>query len=34
MEIKEMQMSDIEARKAEIETMLNNEDADLDALNN
>jgi HK97 family phage major capsid protein len=33
MEIREMQMSDIEARKAEIETMLNNEDADLDALN-
>ena len=34
MEIREMQMFDIEARKAEIETMLNNEDADLDALNN
>ena len=33
MEIREMQMSDIEARKAEIEAMLNNEDADLDALN-
>ena len=32
MEIKEMQMSDIERRSAEIEEMLKSEDADIDAL--
>lgn len=33
MEIKEMQFSDIEARKAELAEMLNAEDADLEAIN-
>lgn len=33
MEIKEMQYSDIEARKAELTEMLNAEDADLEAIN-
>lgn len=32
MEIKEMQMSDIEKRSAEIEELLKSEDADIDSL--